>query len=303
VIERLWVLYTYFANAYVFADPENLAHHITKSVAVPLHQLAQMVERPPIFSYVSLVLNNWRRINPDGPIDLDNTAALQHFIGCTDEHWFGLVHVNVEFCAAGAVRGIEDAIQSAAQGDARAVEHALNAITDGLRAMLKAFGRMTHGCDPDVYHQCVRPYMFGFENVVYEGVAEYGGQPQSFRGGSGAQSSVIPAIVAALGIQHEQTGLMKHLDVMKVHMPKAHRDFISRVTTTAVRDFVKQANDGALTDAYNQCIREMITFRKAHFHYARIYIFDKVANPVGTGGTLFMDWLSRLIAETEAHLL
>jgi indoleamine 2,3-dioxygenase len=297
------VLYTYFANAYVFATPDEPEHRITRSVAVPLHQLAQRVERPPIFSYVTLVLNNWRRVDPDGPIDLDNTTALQHFRGVPDEHWFGLVHVNVEACAAPGMQGIRDAIAAATNGDARALERALNAVSDSLGAMLKAFGRMTEGCDPDVYHRLVRPYMFGFEKVIYDGVAEYEGQPQTFRGGSGAQSSTIPAIVAALGIEHEQTGLMKHLDGMKLHMPKAHREFIAHVTTSAVRDFVKQSGDGALKDAYNQCLQQMMTFRKGHFYYARIYILDKVTNPVGTGGTLFKDWLSRLIAETEAHLL
>lgn len=86
-------------------------------------------------------------------------------------------------------------------------------------------------------------------------------------------------------------------------MPKAHRDFITRVTTSAVRDYVKQSGDGTLKDAYNRCLEQLTTFRKGHFYYARVYIFDKVANPVGTGGTLFMDWLARLVAETEAHLL
>ena len=64
-----------------------------------------------------LVLNNWRRIDPAGPIALENTAALQHFLGIPDEHWFGLVHVEVEARAAGAMQGIQNAIQAAAAGD------------------------------------------------------------------------------------------------------------------------------------------------------------------------------------------
>jgi indoleamine 2,3-dioxygenase len=303
VIERLWVLYTYFANAYVFATPDNPAHHLTRSVAVPLHQLARLVERPPIFSYVTLVLNNWRRIDPAGPIALENTAALQHFLGIPDEHWFGLVHVEVEARAAGAMQGIQDAIQATKDGDEPALERALDAVGDSLGEMLKGFGRMTEGCDPDVYYLRVRPYMFGFDNVVYEGVAEYGGRPQTFRGGSGAQSSTIPAIVGALGVQHEQTGLMRHLDGMKEHMPREHRQFIADVTTSAVRDYVQQSGSAALREAYNRCLQQVMTFRKGHFYYARVYILDKVSNPVGTGGTLFKDWLSQLIAETEAQLL
>jgi indoleamine 2,3-dioxygenase len=303
VIERLWVLYTYFASAYVFATPDEPSHRLTQSVAVPLHRLAQMVERPPIFSYANHVLNNWRRIDPDGPIALGNLEALQLFLGIPDEQWFGLVHVEVESRAAGALQGIQDAIQAAADDNAPRLLRALDAIGDSLGDMLKGFGRMTEGCDPDVFHLRVRPNLFGFENIIYEGVAEYEGKPQTFGGGSGAQSSVIPAIVGALGIQHEQTGLMRHLDGMKNHMPKAHRQFIADVTTTAVRDYVKQSDNGALKDAYNRCLQQVITFRKGHFYYARIYILDKVKNPVGTGGTMFKDWLTQLIAETEAQLL
>ncbi len=90
--------------------------------------------------------------------------------------------------------------------------------------MIASFHRMPEGCDSDVYYFKVRPYIFGFNEVIYEGA--FGNQPQTFRGQTGAQSSIVPALVAALGLQHETTGLTQHLDIMKAYMPKPHREFV-----------------------------------------------------------------------------
>ena len=304
VIERLFSMFAYFANSYIFATPDDPAGHLPPGVAVPFHQLAEKVERPPILSYPAMVLNNWRRLEADGPLELENLAAQRQFATTPDERWFGLVHVAIEAQAGPALQGISDALAAVAAGDLPRLTAALQAIASGIAAMIKTFHRIKEGCDPDVYHSQVRPYMFGFDGIIFEGVEAYGGAPQKLTGGSGAQSSVIPALVGALGIEHEKTGLMKHLDGMQRHMPKEHQAFIRAVTTSAVRDYVLQhADNVALKDAYNHCLREMITFRRAHFYYAKVYIFDKTENPVGTGGTPFMDWLTKLIAETEAQMI
>ncbi len=47
----------------------------------------------------------------------------------------------------------------------------------------------------------------------------------------------------------------------------------------------------------------MTEFRSLHYHYATTYIAEKVANPLGTGGTIFMDWLKQLIDETEQQFV
>jgi indoleamine 2,3-dioxygenase len=66
IAERLMQMYSYFANAYVYAIADDVAHCIPAGVAVPLVQLAHRVERPPILSYSNYVLNNWQRIDPAG---------------------------------------------------------------------------------------------------------------------------------------------------------------------------------------------------------------------------------------------
>ena len=45
---------------------------------------------------------------------------------------------------------------------------------------------MPEGCSAEVYFKKVRPYIFGFTDIVYEGC--FGDVPQSYRGETGAQS-------------------------------------------------------------------------------------------------------------------
>jgi len=304
VIERLMQIYAYFASAFVYATHEEPEHRIPAGVAKPLYQLSQMVERPPILTYTSYVLTNWQRTEPDAGIEVDKLALVQNFLGVRDEQWFILIHTDIEARAAGALAGIQQATAGAAEHDGTKVEVGLQAITESLNLMRKTFDRMPEECNSDVYYFRVRPYIFGFNDVVYEGVEEYGGKPQSFRGQTGAQSSIIPTLVAGLGLQHEQTGLTQHLDVMKGYMPKPHREFIAEMKHTCIREFVSaNVHNSVLAEAYNECLRQVLAFRKLHLHYATIYIANKVLNPVGTGGTIFMDWLSQLVQETEAQLV
>jgi indoleamine 2,3-dioxygenase len=303
-IERLQQIYAYFASAYVYGIPENAPNRLPAGVAAPLVQLSTLVERPPILAYTNYVLNNWRLIDPDAPIALENLELSQPFVGNPDESWFIRIHIDIEARAARALNGLRDAVQAAEHHDTECILDGLEQISAGLNDMLRTFARMQEGCDPDVYYHRVRPYMFGFNDLIYEGVAEYGGKPQSFRGQTAAQSSIIPALLAGLGIAHEQSALTHHLVIMRGYMPRPHREFITQMGKSKLREIVQaQGSGSALADAYNEALRDMMGFRKLHFHYANVYIFAKDKNAVGTGGTAFMDWLRQLIAETEQQLL
>ncbi len=303
LIERFMQIYCYFASAFIYATHEEAEKRLPAGVAKPLYELSRMVERPPILTYTSYVLTNW--VRPAGAgIEVDQLDLVQPFLGVGDEKWFILIHVDIEARAAKALAGIKQANQAATEDDAAAVENALGAISQSLTHMLATFDRMPEQCNSDVYYFQVRPYIFGFNDVVYEGVEAYGGKPQSFRGQTGAQSSIIPALVAGLGLKHEQSALTQHLEVMKAYMPKPHREFIAEMGTAGIREFVtSQKGNSTLAEAYNACLRQVLAFRQMHLHYATTYIAQKVTNPLGTGGTVFMDWLGRLATETEAQLV
>jgi indoleamine 2,3-dioxygenase len=170
---------------------------------------------------------------------------------------------------------------------------------------------MPENCDPYIYYHRVRPYLHGFsENpVLYQGVAAYAGRPQTFFGETGAQSTIIPSLDAALGIEHSTDSLRIYLNKMRDYMPPAHRAFLGAIENgPSIRQIVLGRADGnaALRDAYNACVALVEQFRAKHLEYAATYIHKQAqqgynSSHYGTGGTPFMAYLKKHRDETGRH--
>lgn len=303
ITERLFQIYAHLANAFVWCDHDALASFVPKAVAVPLVQLAHFVERPPIVPYASTGLANFERLDPNGPHELENLRCIQKLVDIEDEAWFHLVHVEIEAHAGAAIFALLNASRLANSGDAAGVEAELAKVPAVFDKMIRSFRRITERCDTNVYYHTLRPYLFGFDGIFYEGVEEFGGKPMTFRGESGAQSTVIPAIKALIGLQHSHGGLSEDLEDMKSYMPKPHRELLSGIDPTAIRSFVEKAGTPNLREVYNLCLERMVDFRSLHLKMAHAFIAQKVKDPRGTGGTDFMKWLTQLRDETAQQMI
>jgi len=146
--------------------------------------------------------------------------------------------------------------------------------------------------DPSLYYRTFRPYIRFLENVVYEDVS---GEPLSFRGETGAQSSLMPALVAFMKIRHRQSALTDHLTDMRTFMPAEHRQLLEEI------EAMPSIREAAAKEPYNEVLEAMATFREVHFGLAHEYINKWVDDPRGTGGTPYMAWLKQLVDETRAH--
>ncbi len=317
-IRRAMMLFSYFGHAYVWGEA-CAARSLPARIAVPWVELANRVGRPPILSYASYALDNWRRIDPEGPIALGNIELLQNFLGGADEDWFILVHVEIEAIAAPALARLPAAQSAAAENRADLLTTQLEEIATALELMCGSLGRMPEWCDPHVYFHRVRPYIHGWKNhpslpegLVYEGVGEYDGQPQALRGETGAQSGIVPCLDAALGIGHQPDPLRLYLDEMRGYMPPDHRAFLNLLEAgPSIREFVTRERDSLpdLAEAYDSCLQWLTRFRAIHLEYADVYIHSQANrdanNPtdVGTGGTPFMPYLEKHRAETLGHRL
>ena len=301
--ERYYQLYAHFAQAYVWAEEDNPTKHIPAGVAVPLVALAHMVERPPIIVYANTALSNWQKIDPDGEIVVDNLRVVQKLIDIPDESWFHLTHVEIEAIGGDALAGCFAATEAVENEDGVSAENALLQIANALARMHTSFRQITKGCSPNIYYHTLRPFLFGFDDIVYEGVTEFQGKPQTLRGETGAQSTLIPAVQNYLGLQHAHGGLSEHLEIMKGYMPKPHRELLASIDQTHIRSWVAKQSSQNVRDAYNLCLRRVVEFRTLHLNYAHAYIASKVKDPRGTGGTEFMRWLKQLRDETAAQYL
>ena len=315
-LERAMVLLSYLGHAYVWGGSRP-ATVLPESVAVPWHNVAERLGRPPVLSYSSYALHNYFRFDSTREIECGNIGLIQNFLGGIDEEWFILIHVDIERKAASAMTVLHACLDAAEAGDAEALEALLGQVEISLGSMQTTMLRMPERCDPYIYYHRVRPYIHGWKNhpdlpdgLIYEGVAAYDGQPQKFRGETGAQSSIIPSLDAMLGVAHQEDALSLYLKEMRTYMPPEHRAFIESLERrTPVRAFVQRCGRPSLTSAYNACAEGVEKFRSLHLEYAARYIFHQAQtdskNPhaVGTGGTPFMQYLKKHRDETGQSLL
>lgn len=316
-VERAMIILSYFGHAYVWGAVE-VPPSIPENLAVPWAAVADRLGRPPVLSYASYALHNWKRFDRRRPVALGNIALLQNFQGGLDEEWFILVHVDIEAKAAPAIAALHLAQAAVVAKDSDALGRCLTAVAAALEDMCQTLERMPENCDPYIYYLRVRPYIHGWKDnpalplgLVYEGVAAYGGKPRKFRGETGAQSAIIPSLDAALGIEHKDDPLKTYLLDMRGYMPPRHRNFIKSLEAGAsIRSYVRENRRRSfLREAYNACIGLIEHFRSTHYEYAGRYIQkqhqQRASNPteVGTGGTPFMRYLRKHRDESAAHLI
>jgi indoleamine 2,3-dioxygenase len=282
----------FLVSGYVNQIGAPATHRVPANLSRPLCDACTLLDRPPILSYDGYALYNWYRIDPEGPVALGNIDTLQNFVTLYDEHWFILVHVEIEALAARSLAVMIELIESDRCTKPRQVNGAIRSITQNVRDVTAVLRRIPERMSPDLYFREFRPYIRFFEDVVYEGV---GLDPQNRRGETGAQSSVIPALVAFFKIRHEPSALTRHVADMRHYMPVSHRALLQRL------EAAQDPRAAAAPAAYNAAMEAIAEFRSVHYGWAQRYIAERVDDPRGTGGTPFMSWLKQLIDETLAH--
>jgi indoleamine 2,3-dioxygenase len=284
----------FLASAYVNQVGQEPAHVLPRNIAGPLRAVCTRLRRPPILSYDGYALYNWKRFDPAGPIGLGNIDTIQDFVHLYDEHWFILVHVEIEALAAGILAAIARVERALPLGDLAEIDAAVAQIARTVWSMTDVLRRIPERMDPSLYYKTFRPYIRFFEGVVYEGKDK---APLNFRGETGAQSSVVPTLVAFFKIPHRPSLLTDHLADMRRFMPAEHRAAIAEAEALpTVRGLVEKA-------IYNEALEALATFREIHLDFAQRYVARWVLDPRGTGGTPYLRWLAQLIEETRSHKL
>ncbi len=284
----------FLASAYVNQVGQEPTRTLPRNIAAPLVTAARLLERPPILSYDGYALFNWKRFRQDRPIQLGNIDTIQNFVHMYDEHWFVLVHVEIEAIAANILAALASAQRKLCSDAEADVSSELESVAAAVRRQVDVLRHIPEHMDPRLYYKTFRPYIRFFENVTYEGVDA---PPVNFRGETGAQSSIMPTLIAFMKIPHEESVLTAHLRDMRHYMPARHRRLIAEVERMPDVRRPKQR------DAYNAVLDAMASFRKIHYGWAEDYIARWTDDPRGTGGTPYMRWLKQMIVETEAHRL
>ena len=321
-LERAMLLLSYFAHAWVWGNGNDVISTIPRAVSVPWCNVANALGRPPVLSYASHALNNWRRFDKTKGITLDNIARLQSFLGGMDEDWFVLVHIAIEGHAGGAIKGAVDIANAASTSNQPLLLKGLTGIAESMESIVTILKRMPERCDPYIFYKRVRPFIFGWNNpslpdgVKYEGVDA---KPQKYRGETGAQSSIIPTVDAALGISfNPESPLTKHSIELLDYMPVNHRLLINDMRSAStvrgtllnlLKDDSEKSGVIPIVEKYNKCVELLHTMRSIHLNFAKTFIAKQAetgkTNPTyhGTGGTPFMTYLKEHCDETLQHMI
>lgn len=284
-LQLYYVRIAFLISAYVHQVGQPKISMIPHNIAKPLAHAAYHLARPPILSYDGYALYNWRRFDPKGPVALGNIDTFQNFVDMYDEHWFILVHIEIE--AIGAE--IHDALAHYVGGESD-IDTMLWRMHTTIEKMTAVLRRIPEHMDPELYFSTFRPYIKEFKDMKYEGVHD---KKKSYRGETGAQSSILPILESILKIPHKPSILTEHLSDMRLYMPLEHIVLIAAV------DQMPSITDIASKEPWNAVLEAMAEFRHVHLGWAHQYIY-RHGGVRGTGGTPYMAWLDQLVKETLA---
>ncbi|KPM25571.1 indoleamine 2,3-dioxygenase [Citromicrobium sp. RCC1885] len=315
-VRTAMVHYSFLVQAYVWGEDDPPAH-LPANLSRPMVALADRLGQAPLLPYSGYVLDNWYRLDKSGPVTLDNIAMHQNFLGGADENWFVLVHVAIEAEAGVLLDNAAKLVTVCRDGDEDTALTLLREMDAAWERIYAHFARMPERCDPYVYFHRVRPYIHGWANnpaldggLIYEGIERFGGKPQAFRGQTGSQSSIVPAMDALFQVGHSDDPLKSFLDELHAYRPVEHRRFIEDLAAqSTLRSFVADSRNAALKEAFNACLEQAARFRTRHLEYAASYINKQAGSiagndpDVGTGGTPFMKYLKKHRDENRAQVV
>ncbi|MDX1902339.1 MAG: hypothetical protein SFW66_10140 [Gammaproteobacteria bacterium] len=322
------------AQAYIWEDEKNPMNVLPAVIAKNLYKLCRSQQRMPTLTYKDYILRNWRLLDPEKEISLDNIEPIYTFTNSADEAWFIKIHVVIEsICSKAIIAACKayglahDLIKDPSedplvnQETERNITELLNVISTTLEEAILVLKRMTEQCRHEYFFFTLRHYLGGWEKVIkkdgdgkehvgifFEGVETKDKNFHSYRGPSGAESSIIPALDAFLSVEQEIDGMYKTLLNFQEYMPRKHQAFVGYLSTSKVREVVETSDSVELKEAFENATRHVKAFRGTHLGIVHQYIMVpaktigiKSDEITGTGGAPIGEYLVERYQNTLHH--
>ncbi len=239
------------------------ARRVPAAIAVPWVQLSQKLDLPPVLTYATTVLWNWKYIDPTRGLEPDNLRIVETFTGTPSEHHFFFTSLLIEARGVEALELMRVSLDEAFVAD-RVARRRIAANLNRLAVVLQDLTRLLHdvrnGCDPKIFYWGIRPWFVGSDTVDkgdeigwhFEGV-DAEGVKRVFSGPSAGQSTLIHAVDVFLDVDHTRrkqrlnrpavtsNGDARGADAtfmerMSLYMPGHHRAFLSHLRTISFDD-------------------------------------------------------------------
>lgn len=293
----------------------------------------------------SYALYNYRLENPKDGMTYSNLRlirAFEHGLDPTSsEAGFVLVHVEMVKNSGPLVKGAMSLLALAEDAAAtvqdrgldiaplslqqrQSVNASLADILSALELINAAMETMWSKSRPTSYTS-FRTFIFGitsqsmFPNgVVYKGVGDE--QPQSFRGESGANDSMVPLMDNLLQVPMPDTPLTAILQDFREYRPSNHRAFLAHVQQRSLdlglKGIVLATGPSAAGEqsaeeeeavkesrrSWIKILHQVREFRWRHWCFAREYILKRTSHPTATGGSPIVTWLPNQLQAVLAEM-
>ncbi|VBB75136.1 Putative protein of unknown function [Podospora comata] len=311
---------------FIKGEPYGLARDVLPaSIARPIKRCAELTGFKPFMEYAgSYALYNYRLANPPSGLSYPNLRLIRAFEHGLDpsssEAGFVLVHIAMVSHSPLLVSGCVNALSSATSRDRSRFNTALGEeMLTALRNINRSMETMWQKSKPGSYTS-FRTFIFGItsqsmfpDGVLYEGIEEYKGERQRFRGESGANDSMIPLMDSLLSIPMPETPLTEILQDFRQYRPSNHRDFIKYVAERQDELGIKrwalggeeeeEEDEGRETRRlWLRLLDQVREFRWRHWCFAREYILKQTSHPTATGGSPIVTWLPNQLGAVLAEM-
>ena len=275
-------VFALICQKYVFgAGKDHIVHTVPFCIGYIWHKCSVARDLPTVVTLDSLVLNNWRFIDPERGFELDNIEIKSYPSSTDSESWFYKIHVAIEGTGGRMLTRMLLADEyTKTKADTMAF---LADFKVTLKAVTTILRKMKVGCTPFDFWNIVRLYLSGFENrtVFPKGGARIEGTDimLSYKGGSAAQSTLIQSFDTFFGVKYELKHAEDFLIEMQGYMPIKHREYLHALVDKrehggSMRDIVLRYDDAEVTEMYNVCLALLEDFRKVHVDIVHRYIVD-----------------------------
>ncbi|NP_001124530.1 indoleamine 2,3-dioxygenase 2 [Monodelphis domestica] len=298
---------------YVWQEGEkHIPKVLPRNLALPFVEISRTLGLPPILVHSDLVLTNWKKKDPNGPLEIRNLDTIVSFPGGESLKGFVLVTLLVEKAAVPGIKALVKAINAILQSNEDVLLQALQQLRTSIDEMAKALRQMHDYVDPAIFYAVIRIFLSGWQDnpaipdgLIYEGVSE---EPLKYSGGSAAQSTVFHAFDELLGVCHSKESTT-FLHRMREYMPPSHRAFLEEIhSAPSLKEFILSSRSCLLHEAYNQCVKALAELRSHHINIVAKYLLtgaakakdgglDCLTGPPqalaekGTGGTVVFSFL------------
>ncbi|XP_015504195.1 indoleamine 2,3-dioxygenase 2 isoform X9 [Parus major] len=153
---------SFITMGYVWQEgEEGTVQVLPRNLAVPYWEVSQALGLPPILSHADFVLANWRRKDPNGPLEIENLDTIITLPGGESLQGFILVTLLVEKAAVPGIRAISQALGAVLQCDEDTLHRALEELAGAITAMREALRQMHDHVDPEVFYSEIRIFLSG----------------------------------------------------------------------------------------------------------------------------------------------